>query len=246
MASEAISKLQPNRTISLKGFDRRGAAAALHSATATGFKVSGVLRDFADFAVVDLWNMDNPYEHYTMRHLPDWDFTNMVLTFDLKYNNQLQPIESPKNPWIAWHALSCALTDANGVEAGSALIPLFENAALQSGTLTPASATWNVYGSAASGDKIAWYYLDIPFEIVWSGMSVGYTFFWQNDPTYNHFIRIQGNGFDVTYANLEGLATAPQPHHPLHIRSTLTQRAHCTLTGIQPMASRWCPAPKTA
>ena len=35
-------------TMHLRGFDRRGAAAALHSASATGFTLSGVWKDSAD------------------------------------------------------------------------------------------------------------------------------------------------------------------------------------------------------
>ena len=50
--SERIHKLQPDRTIQLRGFDHLGAAAAMHSATAQGFTVSGVFRDAADFAEI--------------------------------------------------------------------------------------------------------------------------------------------------------------------------------------------------
>ena len=45
--SEVIHKLQPDRTIHLRGFDRRGSAAALHHASPTGFEVTGVFRDQA-------------------------------------------------------------------------------------------------------------------------------------------------------------------------------------------------------
>jgi len=37
MSDEAIYKLQPHRTMHLRGFDGRGAAAAMHGASATGF-----------------------------------------------------------------------------------------------------------------------------------------------------------------------------------------------------------------
>ena len=43
----------------LRGFDRRGAAAALHSATATSISCSGVFRSADDFAVVVLFKRDN-------------------------------------------------------------------------------------------------------------------------------------------------------------------------------------------
>jgi hypothetical protein len=60
--SERIFKLQPNRTIQLRGFDDLGASAALHSATSSSFKVSGVFRDPADFAVL-IYDADNFCEH---------------------------------------------------------------------------------------------------------------------------------------------------------------------------------------
>ena len=46
---ERIYKLQPNRTLALRGFDGLGASAALHSATVDSFQVSGNFRDTADF-----------------------------------------------------------------------------------------------------------------------------------------------------------------------------------------------------
>ena len=42
---ERIYKLQPDRTIQLRGFDDLGASAALHSATPSSFKVSGVFEN---------------------------------------------------------------------------------------------------------------------------------------------------------------------------------------------------------
>ena len=76
---ERINKLQPNRTLHLRGFDSLGAAAALHSATANSFEVSGVFRDPADFAVLLLHDMDNFYEHPRLKHLPDSDFDDSPL-----------------------------------------------------------------------------------------------------------------------------------------------------------------------
>ena len=48
---DQIYKLQSHRTMSLQGFDDYGAAAALWGASDTGFTLSGVFRDLADFAV---------------------------------------------------------------------------------------------------------------------------------------------------------------------------------------------------
>ena len=44
MAAEQLLKLDPSRTFHLRGFDRRGAAAALYAATPTSCKLSGVFR----------------------------------------------------------------------------------------------------------------------------------------------------------------------------------------------------------
>ena len=74
--AEKIHKLQPNRTIALRGFDDLGASAAMHSATAASFVVSGGFRDAADFAVLNLWDVDNFYEHPRLKYLPDANFTN--------------------------------------------------------------------------------------------------------------------------------------------------------------------------
>jgi hypothetical protein len=53
MSAQPIYKFQPHRTTYMRVFDRRGAAAAIHSASAAGFTASGVFRDSADFCAVD-------------------------------------------------------------------------------------------------------------------------------------------------------------------------------------------------
>ncbi len=58
---DQIYKLQPHRTMALQGFDDYGAAAALWGASDTGFTVSGVFRDLADFAVLVLFQKDDPF-----------------------------------------------------------------------------------------------------------------------------------------------------------------------------------------
>src|SRR5882762_474064 len=63
MSAEAITKFEPHRTLYMRAFDRRGAAAAIHSASATCFTAIGVDRDFADFCVVVLLDADNGFEH---------------------------------------------------------------------------------------------------------------------------------------------------------------------------------------
>ena len=119
--SEAINKLQPDRTLYLRGSANFGAAAALYAASATGFTVSGVFRDPADFAVLVLYDADFFFEHPRLKPLPDFDLSGLVLSFDVQYTN-LQPIDSPKYPWIDWAYLDVIRADADGT---TAQIPLF-------------------------------------------------------------------------------------------------------------------------
>ena len=51
--SERIYKLQPNRTIALRGFDDLGASAAIHSATSNSFIVSRYLSRYGGFRGVE-------------------------------------------------------------------------------------------------------------------------------------------------------------------------------------------------
>lgn len=195
MATETINKLQPNRTMYLRGFDRRGAAATFHSATTDAFKLSGIFRDFADFAVHVLWDADDFFNHLNIKWLPNFDFTDMVLTFDLDYNQHLQGIESPKNPWIAWHALSYILKDGS-----SGTIKLWDHAALQSGSFAPASATWTVTaGTLTSSDRLTFYYLDIPFDFSAGLTRAAFTYFSAGSGT-NHTVRVTGLNLQVTNA----------------------------------------------
>src|SRR5687768_2547364 len=120
--SERIYKLQPNRTLALRGFDDLGAGAALHSATANSFKVSGVFRDPADFAVLILHDADNFYEHPRIKYLPDTSFAGLTLTFDVHYSG-LMPLDSPKFATIDWPFL-----DAIRPDGSTAQIQLFDYA----------------------------------------------------------------------------------------------------------------------
>jgi hypothetical protein len=95
---DQIYKLQPHRTMHLQGFDDYGAAAALWGASDTGFTVSGVFRDMADFAVLVLFQKDDPFGHPLFSYLPDGDLTGLVLDFDVTWQG-IQSWESLKNPW---------------------------------------------------------------------------------------------------------------------------------------------------
>lgn len=140
---ERIYKLQPDRTLSLRGFDTFAAAASIHDASASGFTVSGTFRDPADFAVAVLYDADNFYEHPRIKYLPDFDFSGLTLTFNLQYSSALQPIDSPKYNWIDWATLDCVLADGTPKN-----IYLRDNAMLQSTDFPAASASVTVQSTS--------------------------------------------------------------------------------------------------
>jgi hypothetical protein len=157
---DAIYKLQPTRTIHLQGASDFGAAAALHSATETGFKVSGVFRDAADFAVLVLWDRDDFFGHPRFSYLPDGDFSGITLSFDLHYDN-LQPIDSPKFPTIDWPYLNCLKTDGTLVQ-----LRLFDRATLVGGTYSKAQGTLTLNGTPYGYDRVTLWYQNIAFDKV--------------------------------------------------------------------------------
>ena len=159
---ERIHKLQPDRTVHLRGFDTFAAAACIHSATPAGFKVSGTFRDPADFAVVVLYDADNFYEHPSIKYLPDFDFSGLSLSFDLRYSDGLQPIDSPKYNWIDWATLDCIRADGT-----TAQVPLWDNATLVGTSFPAASATCNVLTSGAgveAFDRVTLWYQNLAFD----------------------------------------------------------------------------------
>lgn len=164
-AVEPIHKLQPNRTIHLRGFDDRGAGASLHHATADSFKVSGVFRDAADFAVLTLWDQDCYFEHPRMKYLPDDLFDGVTLQFEAHYTG-LQPLDSIKFPTIAWPFLSYIPTTG---AAGT--VRLFDYQTTQvSGTYTKASTTVTVAASpAVNFDRVTIWFRNYAFDVIAGG-----------------------------------------------------------------------------
>ena len=162
MASETIYKLEPHRTLHLKGFDGDGAAAALVNASATGFTLKGVFRDMADFCVLTLFDADDYFGHYQVnRYLPNFDFTGQKLTFDIATTG-LQPLDSPKSNWIDWQTLDY-ITEA-GVQGQVNLWSLSPTQV--GGTYTAASATWTLNGTPAAFDRVTLWYNNIAFDYI--------------------------------------------------------------------------------
>lgn len=175
---EHIYKLQPDRTVQLRGFDSFAAAASIHHASPTGFEVSGIFRDPADFAVVVLYDADNFFEHPSIKYLPDFNFSGLTLDFSLHYTDSVQPIDSPKFNWIDWATLDVIRADGT-----TAKVPLWENAMLADPAFPAATATVNVVmggGGVAPGDRITLWYGNLAFDYTVPGGSGGSaTYFFQ-------------------------------------------------------------------
>ena len=175
----------------MRGFDSLGAAAAVHSATANSFQVSGVFRDAADFAVLILYDADNFYEHPRLKYLPDMDFSGLTLTFDVQYQG-LIPLDSPKFPTIDWPYLDVIRTDGT-----SARIRLSSNATQVGGTQTKASATWTVQDNGLKEfDRLTLWYLNLNFDYLVPKVECAYAF---NGGGAGTVHRITVKGVDYTY-----------------------------------------------
>jgi hypothetical protein len=158
---EHIYKLQPDRTVHLRGFDSFASAASIHSATPAGFEVSGTFRDAADFAVAVLYDADNFFEHPSIKYLPDFDFSGLTLNFRLRYTDAVQPIDSPKFNWIDWATLDCIRADGS-----TAKVSLWDNAMLDDGVFPAASASFHVLtsGSVQPFDRLTLWYQNLAFD----------------------------------------------------------------------------------
>ncbi|MFO0283068.1 MAG: hypothetical protein ACK532_14250 [Acidobacteriota bacterium] len=194
---EKIYKLQPNRTMQLRGFDAFGAAAALHSATANSFKVSGVFRDAADFAVLIVYDADNFYEHKSLKHLPDFDFDGLTLQFDVTYQG-LRPLDSPRFVTIDWPYLDVVRSDNS-----TARIRLSDHATLLSGTHTKAGTSFTVTTNEIKRyDRVTLWYMNFAFEfVVDDAVECAYAF---NSGGPGTVHRLTINGTDYTYTEIAG------------------------------------------
>lgn len=188
-----LKKLQPNRTIHLQGFNDFGAAAALHSASEAGFKVCGVFRDAADFCVLVLWDRDDFFGHPRFSYLPDADFSGIVLTFDLHYEN-LQPIDSPKFATIDWPYLNCLKTDGSLGQ-----IRLFDHATQVAGDYTAASGTFTLTDAGMQAfDRVALWYQNLAFDYIVPGrLEIEFPFFAAGSGTV-HSITVAGTTYNYT------------------------------------------------
>jgi len=199
--TERIYKLQPDRTVYLRGFDHLGASAAVHSATPDGFKVSGCFRDAADFAVVVLYDADNYFEHPRLRYLPDFNFSGLELGFDVSYSN-LMPLNSRKFPWIDWPYLD--VTTASGE---AAKIRLADHATVVANPDTPATAQFEIAGDGLEGwDRLTLWYQNLAFDYTVPGKVRTEYEFYAGTPGRIHSITVGGRTYAYTEQEGDGSA----------------------------------------
>jgi hypothetical protein len=171
--SESIFKLQPDRTVHLRGFDHLGASAAIHNASPSGFTVSGQFQDSADFAVVVLYDADNFYEHPRLKHLPNFDFDGLTLQFDAAYSG-LMPLNCRKYATIDWPYLDVAPPSGPATR-----IRLADHATVVAGADTPASGEFEIAGSGLNHyDRLTLWYQNLAFDYIVPGKTTAaYPFF---------------------------------------------------------------------
>ena len=193
---ERIYKLQPDRTMALRGFDDLGASAALHSATPAGFKVSGVFRDAADFAVLLLWDADNFYEHPRLRYLPDMNFAGLTLRFDVHYSG-LMPLESRKFATIDWPFLDVIRADGT-----KAQVRLADHAVQVGGTLRAAECSFTIEDNGLKEfDRLTIWYENLAFDYLVPKVECAFAFTAGGAGT-QHTVRVAGTSY--TYIEASG------------------------------------------
>ena len=193
---ERIYKLQPDRTLYLRGFDTFAAAASIHNASPTGFQVSGVFRDPADFAVAVLYDADNAFEHPSIRYLPDFNFTGLTLNFSLLYSDLLQPIDSPKFNWIDWATLDCIREDGSATK-----ISLIDNSMLSGPTFPAATAILTVLATGIQlDDRLTLCYQDTAFDYIAPGGIRG---------TATYFVQDAGTSASISVGSITYTYTLP-------------------------------------
>jgi hypothetical protein len=203
---DQIYKLQPHRTMHLQGFDAYGAAAALWGASDTGFSVSGVFRDQGDFAVLVLFQKDDPFGHPRFSYLPDGNFTGLKLDFDIQWQG-IEAFESKKSPWTDWAYLDCLLGNGQRVQK------LLFQIATGPGGRTGASGTFTLNsGTVAAGDRVTLWYQNRAFDYTVPAFtpSCVQAMWWQGNATYTHSVTIGSHTYGVQEGSLNSaqIATA--------------------------------------
>jgi len=148
-----LQKLTPNQDLQCY-FYQPSAVAALNATSPNGFTVSGCWRTQSDWAVVE-WNRDNVFEHPAFRNLPDGDLSGLQLSYAEIRTNCIA-MDSALYPTVDWPYLRVWADPGTGEQLYR--IPLIGHATPVTGSYTPASATFELQGTAKGGDyiELAW------------------------------------------------------------------------------------------
>lgn len=164
----------------------------LWGASDTGFTVSGLFRDMADFAVLVLFQEDDPFGHPLFSCLPDGDLTGLALDFDVTWQG-IQSWESLKNAWTDWNLLDYSI---NGVGSNSAKWMGTSGITVTCNTTgrPRASATYTLnLSSPQPGDKVTLWYQNQSFispAISAAHPTTDQAMWWQGNAAYNHSVKI--------------------------------------------------------
>ena len=189
----------------LRGFSDLGAAAAIHDASASGFQVSGVFRDPADFAVVVLWDADDFFNHPKLKYLPDTNFAGLTLQFDATYTN-LMPLNCEKYPTIDWPYLDAQLPDGT-----SRRIRLSDYAQTIANPDTPASGTLEIIGPDLQPyDRLTLWYLNIAYDYIVPGQVNWSVQFYIDAPGKTYTISVGPRNYSYTITPTDTAATLVQ------------------------------------
>jgi|GEM_PF-554636 len=203
--SDVLNKLQPDRTMYLRGFDHLGAGAAMHNARPDGFEVTGVFRDPADFAVVVLWDADDFFNHPALKYLPDTNFAGLTLQFDATYQN-LMPLNCNKFPTIDWPYLDIEFNDGT-----SRQVRLADYAQVVANPDPPAKGTFEIAGqSLQPWDRLTLWYLNVDYDYIVPGAPQATLQFYIDTPGKTYTITVGTRSYSYTIQGTDTAATLVQ------------------------------------
>ncbi|MCU0228080.1 MAG: hypothetical protein MUF01_10615, partial [Bryobacterales bacterium] len=141
--------LQPDQDLQCY-FEQPSAIAAMSDATPSSFRVSGEWRQQFDWCVIE-WNRDNPIDHPLWRNLPNGDLSGITLSYDERRHTCI-PMDSTLFPTVEWDQLR-VWTEHQGIQRFHK-VPLLPRATALEGSYVPATCSFTLTGTPATGDFI--------------------------------------------------------------------------------------------
>jgi len=146
---EILEKLRADQDLQCY-FLEPSAIAALSSAGANGYTVSGSWRQQFDWAVIE-WNRDNVFEHPAFRSLPDGDLSGLTLTYNETRQNCI-PLDSILYPTVDWPNLRVWADPGTGEQIYK--VPLVNYATPLAGSYQSATVQFQLSGTVTAGDYV--------------------------------------------------------------------------------------------